>query len=172
MMTSSNGNIKASRLLAFCVGNSPVTGEFPVQRPVTRSFDVSFDLRLNQLMSKPWRRWWFKTPSCSLWRHCNVIGISVFELRSLVSVQVVKLELIVLTVTLSELHDVTHRQPRGCCSIAHSVLLQKRHQSSALLALYVKNCWPLDSPHKGLVNRKGCQCHYVIIKCRVSFASP
>ena len=25
-------------LLAFCAGNSPVTGEFPVQRPVTRSF--------------------------------------------------------------------------------------------------------------------------------------
>ena len=36
-----------STLLAFCVGNSPVTGEFPAQRPVTRSFDVSFDLRLN-----------------------------------------------------------------------------------------------------------------------------
>ena len=28
-----------SVLLAFCVGNSPVTGEFPTQRPVTRSFD-------------------------------------------------------------------------------------------------------------------------------------
>ena len=37
MMTSSNGNI--SSLLALCVGNSPVTGEFPSQRPVTRYFD-------------------------------------------------------------------------------------------------------------------------------------
>ena len=27
----------------FCAGNSPVTGEFPAQRPVTRSFDVFFD---------------------------------------------------------------------------------------------------------------------------------
>ena len=44
MMTSSNGNISA--LLAFCVWNSPVTGEFPAQRPMTRSFDVFFDLRL------------------------------------------------------------------------------------------------------------------------------
>ena len=35
-----------SALLALCVGNSPVTGEFPAQRPVTRSFDVFFDLRL------------------------------------------------------------------------------------------------------------------------------
>ena len=34
-----------SALLAICAGNSPVTGEFPIQRPVTRSFDVSFDLR-------------------------------------------------------------------------------------------------------------------------------
>ena len=29
-----------SALLAFCVGNSPVTGKFPSQRPVKRSFDV------------------------------------------------------------------------------------------------------------------------------------
>ena len=41
-----------SALLAICAGNSPVTGEFPAQRPVTRSFDVSFDLRLNELLSK------------------------------------------------------------------------------------------------------------------------
>ena len=34
-----------SALLALCVGNSPVTGGFPSQRPVTRSFDVFFDLR-------------------------------------------------------------------------------------------------------------------------------
>ena len=37
-----------SALLAFCAGNSPVTGEFPAQRPVTRNFDVFFDLQLNQ----------------------------------------------------------------------------------------------------------------------------
>ena len=30
-----------SALLALCAGNSLVTGEFPTQRPVTRSFDVS-----------------------------------------------------------------------------------------------------------------------------------
>ena len=38
--------------LAICAGNSPVTGEFPAQRPVTRSFDVFFDLRLNKPLSK------------------------------------------------------------------------------------------------------------------------
>ena len=36
-----------SALLAICAGNSPVPGEFPAQRPVTRSFDVFFDLRIN-----------------------------------------------------------------------------------------------------------------------------
>ena len=35
-----------SALLALCTENSPVTGEFPAQRPVTQSFDVFFDLRL------------------------------------------------------------------------------------------------------------------------------
>ena len=41
-----------SALLALCAGNSPVTGEFPLQRPVTRSFDVFFDLCLNKWLSK------------------------------------------------------------------------------------------------------------------------
>ena len=46
-------------------------GEFPAQRPVTRSFDVFFDLRLHKRLSKqPWG-WWFETLSWSLWRHCN-----------------------------------------------------------------------------------------------------
>ena len=36
-----------SVLLAICAGNSPIPGEFPAQRPVTRSFYVFFDLRLN-----------------------------------------------------------------------------------------------------------------------------
>ena len=38
-----------SALLAICAGNSPVTGEFPTQRPVTRSLDVFFYLCLNRL---------------------------------------------------------------------------------------------------------------------------
>ena len=61
-----------SALLALCEGNSPVIGEFPSQRPVTRRFDVFFDLRLNKRLSKPSRRRWFGTPSRPLWRHYNV----------------------------------------------------------------------------------------------------
>ena len=59
-MTSSNRNI--FRATGHLCGSSPVTGEFPTQRPVTRSFDVVFDLRLNKRLSK--KSW--------LWRHCNV----------------------------------------------------------------------------------------------------
>ena len=60
-----------STLLAIFAGNSPVTGEFPAQRPVTRSFDAFFNLRLNKRLSKQWWAWRFETPSRPLWRHCN-----------------------------------------------------------------------------------------------------
>ena len=60
MMTSSNGNI--FRVTGPLCGNSPVTGEFPSQRPVTRSFDVFFDLRLN-------KDWVNNREAGDLWRH-------------------------------------------------------------------------------------------------------
>ena len=60
-----------SALLAICAGRSPVTGEFPAQGPVTRSFDVFFDLCLNKRLSKQSWGWWFETPSRPLWRHSN-----------------------------------------------------------------------------------------------------
>ena len=55
MMTLSNGNI-------FCVTGHlcreyTVTGELPAQRPVTRSFDVFFDLRLNKRLNKQSSGW-------------------------------------------------------------------------------------------------------------------
>ena len=63
-----------SALLAICAGNSPVPGEFPAQKPVTRSFDVFFDLRLNKRLSKHSWVWWFETLSHPLWRHRNDPG--------------------------------------------------------------------------------------------------
>ena len=60
-----------SALLVLCAGNSPVTGELAAQRPVTRSFDVFFHLRLNKRLNKQSWGWWFETLSCSLWRHSN-----------------------------------------------------------------------------------------------------
>ena len=73
MMTSSNGNI-------FRV-TGPLCGEFtgprwiPVQRPVTRSFDVFFDLRLNKRLSKQSWGWRFETLPRPLWRHSNVVWL-------------------------------------------------------------------------------------------------
>ena len=61
-----------SALLAL----SPVTGKFLSQRPVTQSFDVFFDLRLNKRLSKQSWGCWFETPSRSLWRHCNAFSQS------------------------------------------------------------------------------------------------
>ena len=73
-MTASNGNI--FRVTGPLCGEFTGPGEFPTQRPVTRSFDVYFDLRLNKRLSKqPWG-WWFETLSWSLWRQCNVMMCS------------------------------------------------------------------------------------------------
>ena len=69
MMTSSNGNIVCVTV-PLC-GDFTGPGEFPAQRPVTRSFDVFFDLCLNKRLSKQSWGWWFETPSWSLWRQCN-----------------------------------------------------------------------------------------------------
>ena len=70
MMTSSKGNI--FRVTGPLCGEFTGPGEFPTQRPVTRSFDVFFDLRLNKRLSKQSWGWWFEMLSCPLWRHCNV----------------------------------------------------------------------------------------------------
>ena len=59
-----------SMLQTLCEGNSPVTSDFPSQRPVMRSFDVFFDLRLSKWLSEQLRCWWFEMPSRSLWCHC------------------------------------------------------------------------------------------------------
>ena len=69
MIMSSNGNI--FRATGTLCGNSPITGEFPSQRPVTRSFDVCFlsapeNGRVSNRDASD-----FKTTSRPLWRHCN-----------------------------------------------------------------------------------------------------
>ena len=68
--------------LALCEGNSPVTGEFPAQRPVTQSFEVFFHLCLNKRLSEYLNKWWgrcFERPCHLLWRHTN--GVATADLR-------------------------------------------------------------------------------------------
>ena len=71
-----------SAILALCVGNLLVTGEFSSQRPVTRSSDVFFDLRLTKQLSKQSWGSWFETSSRSL-RHCYVRVIYWFYLNQI-----------------------------------------------------------------------------------------
>ena len=65
-----------STLLALYGVNSPLTGEFALQKPVTGSFDAFFDLRLNKRLSKQSIRQWIETQSRPLWRHGNVLAVS------------------------------------------------------------------------------------------------
>ena len=58
MMTSSKGNI--FRVTGHLCGEFTGTGDFPAQRPVTRNFDVSFDMRLNKRLSKQSWGWWLE----------------------------------------------------------------------------------------------------------------
>ena len=57
--------------LALCEGNPLATSGFPSYRPVTRSFDLFFDLYLNKRLSKQSRHRWFEMSSRSLWCYCN-----------------------------------------------------------------------------------------------------
>ena len=60
------------------IHRSPVNSTH--KRPVTQSFDVFFDQCLNIRLSKQSSGWWFETPSCPLWCHCNaqcVFGVGV-----------------------------------------------------------------------------------------------
>ena len=65
-----------SVLLAICVGNSPVTGEFPTQRTVMRSFDAFIDQHLNKWLTKQLWSWWFETlsrPLSLLTLQCHIL---------------------------------------------------------------------------------------------------
>ena len=63
-----------SALLVISARNPPITGEFPTQRPVTRSFAVFFDLRLNERLSKQGEAGDFKRHRS----HYDVIVMDVF----------------------------------------------------------------------------------------------
>ena len=75
MMTSSNGSI--FRVTGHLCGEFTGPGEFPAQRPMTRSFDAFFHVHLNKQLSKQPRGWWFETPPWSLWRQRNGVSPGV-----------------------------------------------------------------------------------------------
>ena len=146
-----------SALLAFNAGNSPVTGEFPAQRPVMRSFDVLFDLRLNQQLSKQRKRRWFEMQSRLLWRHCNAVikheaqcyskdSHDFFE----VSFDYCHYDDVTMGGMASQITSLTI-----VYSTVYSGADERKHQSSASLA-FVRGFHrgPVNSPHKWPVTQK------------------
>ena len=148
MMTSSNGNIlrvTGPLLLALCAGNSPVNGEFPTQRPVTRSFGVFFDLRLNRRLSKQSWGWLSETPSYPLWRHCNVfqrkhcIKLGKDQTKLNIPTYILSLNVVKhpihssnhfesITTTSHELHCVSNNRQLHCLIDSLSSLTSKKYQ--------------------------------------------
>ena len=75
-----------SVLLADCARNSPVTSELHAQRPVTRCFDVYFDLSLNKRLSKQSCGWWFEMLLRPSWRHCNGWSVVCLTIKATSSI--------------------------------------------------------------------------------------
>ena len=181
-----------SALVALFEGNSPVTGEFPSHRPVTRSFDVFFDLRLSKRFYKQSRRWWFETPSWSWWQHCNWY-VTVLLITLYVTVYpcidyrygVIRKNIynfcrnwrgfFPLRWRHNEHDGVSNHQHHGC-------LLNRlfRRRSKKTTKLRVTGLCvgispgPVNSPHKGPVTRKMfpfddviMQGNYPVLACRV-----
>ena len=157
-----------STLLAICTGNSPVTGESPQQRPVTRNIGVFFDLRLNKWLSKQLWGWWFETPSCPLWRHSNtmpcLLHVFITTLRKWSMVYCdtrlqyenwdwthhFSIKYVIMGAIASQITSLTI-----VYSTVYSGADQRKHQSSASLA-FVRGIHrgPVNSPHKWPVTRK------------------
>ena len=113
-----------SALLALCAENSSVTGEFPLQRPVTRSIDVLFDLRLNQQLSKQWRRRWCETPLRSLWRHCNILT-SAFNTSDLITMASIRQIIEPVRIGICQLHYTFHNElPSDTHHLIHTVYVR------------------------------------------------
>ena len=132
-------------------GNPPVTGGFPSQRPVTRSFDIFFDPRLNKRLGKQSRRRWFETPSRSLWRHCNVRTQYVPQhIEAWTQWSTFHYNDVIMTTIASQITSLT-----VVYSIVYSDADQIKHQSSASLAfVWGIHRRPVNSPHKWPVTRR------------------
>ena len=131
-MTSSNGNI--FRVTGPLCGEFTGPGESPTQRPVTRSSDVFFDLRLNKRLSKQPCSWWFETPSWSWWRQCNDISrimhtVHVVFYCGLVLIGITHYDDVIMTTIASQITSLT-----VVYSIVYSDADERKHQSSASLA--------------------------------------
>ena len=73
-------------LLGLCAGNSPVTGEFPAQRPVMQSFDVFFWHISKEAIMLNLMHWsYIHSSRCYVWRPCHKFRDVLMELSGVVS---------------------------------------------------------------------------------------
>ena len=104
------------RYWPFCAGNSPVPGEFPTQRAVTRSFNIFFGLRLNKRLRKQSWGWWFETLSRPLLCHCNVVILFIMgNLYQLATVIIFKPRCLDIDLTNNALAKFVHRGLKMGC---------------------------------------------------------
>ena len=154
-----------SALLTICAGNSLVPGEFLVQRPVTRSFDVFFYLGPNKRLSKQWWGWWFETSSSPLWHHCNVL-VRFTPAGLIPGLCPANERPCYFVTTLQQCHmSVSHHKSPAIELFAQLVQANNReNQIPTLLTLCEKN--PLwihhNFPHKGPVIWKAFPCNYIM----------
>ena len=155
--------------MALCAGNSPLTGEFPSQRPMTRGFDVFCHLCLNKRLSKQAWGWGFETPSRPLSRHCNGLEITygVWDCKlgpghSNITKERASNFTTDSTWALSHLISSTHQ-------LFVQRIFQAANNNWATNALFYWPSvleiypWPSVSLHKGLVIRIACPWHDVIM---------
>ena len=144
-----------SALLALCAGNSPVTGEFPAQRPVTQSFDVFFDLRPNKRLSKQSWGWWlcvnvmlynFMSPkhsitSCAWVTYSKVRCLTHWPLGDL---NVIFFNLVLLIGIFKSNDNVLRWMPQDLTD-DKSTLVQVMARCRQATSHYLNQCW-LRSP--------------------------
>ena len=159
---------KNFRVTGHLCGEVAVTSEFPTQRPVTRSFDVFFDLHLNKRLSKQSGVWWFETPLRSLWRNCNDYVMTWKTLSTSLALCdgnpspargfLSQRSNADIWYALQRRHNECASQITGASIVYLTVCTcadQIKHQSFASLAFVRRiDRWPVDSPRKGPVSQK------------------
>ena len=120
------------------IHRSPVNS----QRPVTRSFDIYIDLRLNERLSKQSWSWWFETQLCPLWRHSNAQWIS--KLRVGCSLLVLRLQCDYVTKRpLQWLYNgsdgVSNHQPHDC--LLNALFRRRPKKTSKFVREFTGDRW-------------------------------
>ena len=133
-----------SALLALYAGNSPVTCEFPSQRPVTRSFDIFFHLCLNKRLSKQSWGWWFETPSNSLCRHCNVMYCKYQMGIPFTHFHLIQFKHCVLAIILRLLTHYSSQAPQVCCKFLKGEFWTQNVRASVAKLFNFFQFWYLD----------------------------